>query len=123
MVCGSTKCRTHIIKASLLVWAIGSASVATAAAASSNQPAEQLQGHVPEAWVLGVNRNVGELSIHEYFPPDTEQHWQQKVVYESLTTDQLPDALHYADGLVEQQEKGCEDFSENKIFYAYNISL
>ncbi|MEM9624160.1 MAG: hypothetical protein AAF993_21150, partial [Pseudomonadota bacterium] len=78
---------------------------------TANTAAERLQAQVPEGWFQGVDKQVGELAVAEYFPPGTEQYWAQKLVFESLTSTHLPDPIVYVNGLAEQQSKQCTEFN------------
>ncbi|MEM7096730.1 MAG: hypothetical protein AAF541_00615 [Pseudomonadota bacterium] len=81
--------------------------------------AEQLTAKVPQGWILGLDNQVGELKVQEFFPPDTEDYWDQKVVYEALTTNDLPEALDYVDGLADQQAERCEEFQRRDIHVGF----
>ncbi len=81
--------------------------------------AERLTAHIPEGWIMGVDRAVGELKVQEFFPPGTESYWEQKVVYESLTTDTLPKPLEYSQGLADQQAERCEAFNAADVFVGF----
>ena len=80
---------------------------------------EQLSAHVPDQWLMGVDKNVGELRVQEFFPPGTQDYWEQKVVYESLTSDVLPEPLEYTQGLTDQQAERCEAFSAADVFVGF----
>ena len=93
--------------------------IATTIGISTVSAAEQLTGKVPEGWIMAVDKQVGELTVQEFFPPDTSGYWSQKVVFESLTTADLPDPLEYAKGLATQQADRCEAFTQTNIFSGF----
>ena len=68
---------------------------------------------------MGVDSTVGELKVQEFFPPQTESYWEQKIVYESLTTDALPEPLEYSQALAERQAERCEKFTSNDVFVGF----
>ncbi len=80
---------------------------------------ERLLAEVPDGWIKGVDKQLAALTVSEYFPPDTEEYWQQKLSYEVMTGEHLPDPIEYAEGLAEQQEKYCEDFKDNTVFAGF----
>ncbi len=98
-----------------------SLAMACAAPAVPQSPAaaERLLAEVPENWFQGVNKQVGELTIEEYFPPDTTHYWSQKLVFESLTSTNLPDPLVYVKGLAEQQADRCEPFQHQSVYAGF----
>ena len=81
--------------------------------------AERLTAHVPEGWIMGVDRSVGELKVQEFFPPGTQAYWEQKLVYESLTSETLPEPLEYSQGMADQQAERCEQFSAADVFVGF----
>lgn len=87
--------------------------------ATAAQAAEQLAAQVPEQWFMGVNKTVGELHIQEFFPPGTEDYWEQKIVYESLTSDTLPEPIEYSQGLADQQAERCAAFKAADVFVGF----
>ena len=99
----------------LCFWLIGMSVLPVATA----NAVERLIAQVPEGWVMGVDSTVGELKVQEFFPPDTESYWEQKIVYESLTTDVLPEPLEYSQALADRQAERCEAFSANDVFVGF----
>ncbi len=92
---------------------------APTAADGAAESAERLHAEVPDGWFKGVDSQAGELTIEEYFPPGTEDYWAQKVVFESLSGADLPDPIVYLDGLAEQQQQRCEEFSHHNVFAGF----
>ena len=88
-------------------------------ASAAQKTTEQLTLEIPVGWVKAVDKHVGELTVNEYFPEDTTADWQQKITIEALQTPELPDALHYAQAMVDQQEALCDEFSHNNIFSGF----
>ena len=80
---------------------------------------EYLVAQVPDGWIKGVDREVGELMVEEYFPADTQDVWEQKVVYESLTTQDLPDPIEYVEGTAASQADKCDAFANNPVYAGF----
>lgn len=84
---------------------------------------ERLLVEVPEGWLKVVDRKVGTLQMAEYYPAkvleNSAEDWQQKLSIEALSGSDLPDPLIYAQGLVEEQEKVCNKFSDNAVFAGF----
>ncbi len=80
---------------------------------------EKLVMEIPENWVKVIDRKAGNLHIAEYYPPDTGEEWTQKLTIEALLADDLPDPLVFAQGLATEQERVCNDFSDNGVFAGF----
>ena len=59
------------------------------------------------------------LTISEYFPPDTGTTWTQKLSYEVMSGTGLPDPIEYAHGISEQQAEYCKEFTANTVFAGF----
>ena len=90
--------------------------VSAQAAASAT---EKLQAQVPDGWIKGIEKTLANLTISEYFPPDTGTTWTQKLSYEVMSGTGLPDPIEYAHGISEQQAEYCKEFTANTVFAGF----
>jgi hypothetical protein len=93
----------------------------TLALANSAQASdtERLMAQVPDGWIKGVDKTLPNLQITEYFPPETKDEWIQKLSYEAMSGDGLPDPIEFTNGMAEQQSEFCDDFQNSTIFAGF----
>ncbi|MEM7078791.1 MAG: hypothetical protein AAF513_09200 [Pseudomonadota bacterium] len=87
--------------------------------AQAQQVTEHLQAQVPESWIKGVDKNLPNLQVTEYFPADSKEVWERKLSYEALRGEPLPDPIDFAASIAEQQADVCDQYSDKTIFSGY----
>jgi len=81
-----------------------------------NIPGEQLLAQPPDGWKQGYVTKTPVLRLAEFIPEgDTAADWQEKVTFESLRGDPLPDPIDFVAGIGDDQSTACERFEHVNI--------
>jgi len=78
---------------------------------------ERLLAAAPQGWKEVFSRNDPELRVVEFVPEDQQnEKWSDKITFESLKGDPLPDPIEFQDGLILEQRENCENFNSYSTF-------
>jgi hypothetical protein len=97
----------------------------TAGAAPTSEPirGEQLLANAPDGWQQTAATKTPALRIAEFIPADDHSEiaagalddWREKVTFESLSGDPLPDPIEFVTGIGADQADICEGFEHVNI--------
>jgi hypothetical protein len=77
---------------------------------------EQLLARAPDGWQQGFATNTAALRMVEFIPGDASRgDWAEKVTFESLRGDPLPDPIDFVTGIGSDQSGTCERFEQFNI--------
>ena len=78
---------------------------------------EQLLASAPEGWKQVYGTSAPGLRLAEYIPDeDSEDNWREKISFESLRGDPLPDPIDFVNGISTDQEGTCNGFESYSTF-------
>jgi hypothetical protein len=78
---------------------------------------ERLLAAAPKGWKEVFSRSSPELRIMEFIPEDQQnERWSEKITFESLQSNPLPDPIEFQDGLILEQRESCENFNSYSTF-------
>ncbi|MCZ6710141.1 MAG: hypothetical protein O7B25_07250 [Gammaproteobacteria bacterium] len=109
----------------LLAWAVPTAANNTdtphgdrqgTQSASAEQRGERLLAQAPSGWRQGFATKTAKLRIAEFFPDhNANNEWVEKVTFESLGGNLLPDPIEFVMGIGADQAATCERFEHLNI--------
>ena len=77
---------------------------------------EQLLAQPPEGWQQGFATKTPSLRLVEFLPAENSaEDWVEKVTFESLSGDPLPDPIDFVTGIAADQSDTCERFEHFNI--------
>jgi hypothetical protein len=83
---------------------------------SAEQPGERLLARAPDGWHQGRATNTAKLRMAEFFPDDDASSERvEKVTFESLGGDPLPDPIEFVMAIGADQSAMCERFEHLNI--------
>ncbi|MFP6836727.1 MAG: hypothetical protein VB948_11565 [Pseudomonadales bacterium] len=84
--------------------------------ASAEQSGERLLARAPDGWRQGHATKTAKLRVAEFFPDDDANSERiERVTFESLSGDPLPDPIEFVMGIGADQAAMCERFEHPNI--------
>lgn len=78
---------------------------------------EQLRAEPPQGWKQGFATDTPGLRMAEYIPEnETHEQWRQKISFESLSGQPLPDPIDFLNSISTDQAGTCEGFESFSTF-------
>jgi hypothetical protein len=77
---------------------------------------EELLAQAPDGWQQGFVTKTDTLRIANFIPNGSSmEDWREKVTFESLSGDPLPDPIEFVEGIGDHQRANCEKFDQFNI--------